>query len=403
VPCPGDATADFFAGLNKAMNILVTGARAPIAADIAKALSLAGHKAWLADSLRFPVGAASPFVHGRVHLPAPRENFQLFASALKTICADLAISVIIPTSEEVFWLAAAARTLPASVNLRTSSLDTLGQLHHKGSFGRLATRLGCGTAENVEITRHAELDRFKNPTAYVFKPVYSRFASRTLISPTPRQLRRLAPSASDPWLAQTRVHGRELCAYNVAEAGRLLLHVAYEPMFRLGAGASVYFSPVDHEGLRSLSARIIQETGFTGQISFDVMETKTGLVALESNPRGTSGVHLAVQQPAAFAAALLGCFPEWSPDFCAEPRMLALPLFLNHPGCIFRRDDRRRLAEAKDALRDARIPIHAQVRAVAEMSWCAARRKMSIPRASTADIEWNGETTGGGGAFQSAA
>jgi len=41
------------------MNILVTGARAPIAADIAKALAQSGHKVWMADNLRTPISASS--------------------------------------------------------------------------------------------------------------------------------------------------------------------------------------------------------------------------------------------------------------------------------------------------------------------------------------------------------
>lgn len=376
------------------MKILVTGARAPIAADIAQAFSIAGHQVWVADNLRFPVSAESPFVQGLVYLPAPRENFPAFVSTLLTICSDLAIDTLIPTSEEVFWIAAAAAALPPFVNVRTSPLSTLSQLHHKGSFAKLAARLGYGVAESHQITQRAEFARFENPMHYVLKPVYSRFASRTLIAPTKRQLDRLQPSPSDPWLVQTRVEGREWCVYNVADAGRLLLHVAYEPMFRIGVGASVYFSPTDDDRLRLLSAQIIRETHFTGQISFDVMETKSGLVALECNPRGTSGVHLAVQQPAALTAALLGHTPELSSAFRAAPRMLTLPLLLHRPGSIFRAQDRRRLRDAKDALHAAGIPLFAQARAVAEMGWCALRKGMTIPRASTVDIEWNGETIG---------
>ncbi|MEO6993845.1 MAG: hypothetical protein ABI273_09470 [Lacunisphaera sp.] len=377
------------------MNILVTGARAPIAADIAQALSVAGHKVWVADNLRFPVSAGSPHIQGLINLPAPRRDFSCFVSTLRTACSDLALDVIIPTSEEVFWLAAAASSLPPSVDVRTSPLSTLAQLHHKGLFAQLSSRLGFGAVENFEITHRSELDRFRDPAGYVFKPVYSRFASRTLLSPTIRQLRHLQPSETDPWLAQTRVTGRELCAYNVADAGRLLLHVAYEPMFRIGVGASVYFSPVENADLRKLSERFIEKTNFTGQISFDVIETKTGLVALECNPRGTSGVHLAVQQPAALAASLLGRRAEFKTGFRSAPRMLLLPLLLNHPGSLFRRGDRDRLRGAQDALRAAGISFFAQAKAVAEMSGCAIRLRSGISKASTADIEWNGESIRG--------
>lgn len=377
------------------MNILVTGARAPIAADIAKALALSGHKVWVGDSLRAPVSAASPFIQKLLHLPAPRGDFHRFVAALVAACSDLAIDAIIPTSEEVFWLAGAAPLLPPSVRVCTSPLPVLAQLHHKGSFARLAVCLGYGAPENHEIVQPSDLARLDDPTRFVLKPVYSRFATRTLIGPAATALAGLRPSPAQPWLAQTRVMGRELCAYNVAEAGRLLLHVAYEPMFRLGVGASMYFSPVASAALRAMSEQFIQATGFTGQISFDAMETATRLVALECNPRGTSGVHLAVQQPALLAAALLGQPTDGTVPLLASPRVLLLPLLLNHPGLVLRARDRRLLRAGQDALAAAGIPLWGQAKALGEMGWRALRTCMSIPLASTADIEWNGEPISG--------
>lgn len=373
------------------MNILVTGARAPIAADLAKSFSLSGHRVWMADSLRWPVGGASPHVQSSVQLPSPRTDFRAFAHALADACRRFAIDAIVPTSEEVFWLAGAMRFLPATVNVRTSPLPLLAQLHHKARFAQLATTLGYGAAKNFEITAPSDFSRLGDPARFVVKPVHSRFATRTLISPTTRDLARVQPSADTAWLAQTRVIGREWCTYNIADAGRLLLHAAYEPLIRFGPGASVYFSPVIHEGLRVMSERFIAATGFTGQISFDVIETETGLVAIECNPRGTSGVHLAAQQPAVLSAALLGELTKIAPPFAAEARMLVLPLLLNHPATLFRSCDRALLRRAKDAFAAAEIGGLSQARSLVEMMWRAARLGTGLSRASTADIEWNGE------------
>lgn len=377
------------------MNVLVTGARAPIAADIAKALTLSGYQVWVADSLRAPLAASSPFVRGLVRLPGPREDFRAFYKQLAAACVEFSIEAIVPTSEEIFWLAGARPFLPTSVNVRTSTLLLLAQLHHKGTFARLAVGLGYGAPENHEIDDRIQIAQLGDPARWVFKPVYSRFATQTLIAPTTRQVDRLRPSRENPWLAQTRVTGRELCAYNVAQSGRLVLHVAYEPMIRFGVGASVYFSPVISEPLREMSERFISATNFTGQISFDVMETASGLVALECNPRGTSGVHLAAQRPEILAAALLGQLKKPEPVFLPDPRLLLLPLLLNHPGTIFHSRGRGLLRAGKDALSAAGIPLAGQAKALAEMAWRAARTGVGISRASTADIEWNGETMHG--------
>jgi hypothetical protein len=376
------------------MNILVTGARAPIAADLAKALALSGHKVWVADSLNSPVGAGSPFIQRSLRLPPPRPDFSSFQAALLTTCAEFDIGAIIPTSEEVFWLAGAAPALPPSVNLRTSPLPVLARLHHKGTFAILSANLGYGVPATHKISHESDLAQLGDLHDWVLKPVYSRFGARTLISPGPRELRNFQPTPAQPWLAQTRLIGREYCSYNVAESGKLLLHVAYEPMGRIGVGASTYFSPVRNDALRLMSERIIAATAFTGQISFDAIETPQGLAALECNPRGTSGVHLAAQQPAALAAALLGQPAALDPEILPAPRMLFLPLLLGHPGWCLRADGRRRLRAARDALAAAGIPLGAQLRALAEMSGRALRTGVSIPTASTADIEWNGEPIG---------
>lgn len=373
------------------MNVLVTGARAPIAADIAKALAQAGHKVWVTDNLRAPISASSPCIQALIRLPSPRHAFRAFADQLAAVCTRLSIEAIIPTSEEVFWLARAVPLLPAGVTVRTSPLPVLAQLHHKGSFAELATRLGYGVRENFNLNDLADVAKLGDPTRFVLKPAYSRFATRVLINPTSRDIARLKPSPANPWLAQTRVSGRELCTYNVAHQGRLLLHVGYQPKFRVGIGASVYFSPVSSNLLRTMSARIIEATGFTGQISFDAIETDSGIVALECNPRGTSGVHLAVQQPAALANSLLGIDSVASPSFAAAPRMLLLPLLLNHPRLLFSTHGRRLLRDGKDAMTCSGISIFAQVKALAEMTWLATRLGVSIPLASTDDIEWNGE------------
>ena len=373
------------------MNILVTGARAPIAADLAQAFALSGHHVWVADNLRFPLAAASPHICGLIYLPPPRTNFPAFVRQLQDACATHAINAIVPTSEEVFWLAGAAPFLPPSVSVRTSPLPVLAELHNKGTFSDLASRLGHGAPENHLLSSPADLTRLPDPARFVFKPVYSRFATQTLIAPTARALSRVRPTPAQPWLAQTYLRGRELCAYNVANAGRLLLHVAYDPRFRYGAGASTYFLPVVHAGLRSLCADFIAATAFTGQISFDVIETADRLVAIECNPRGTSGVHLAAQQPAALVSALLGGLHDAAPPFVPQPRLLILPLLLNHPGAPFRSHQRTLLHAASDSLRCAGIPVFAQTAALAELAWHAARRGVGLSRASTADFEWNGE------------
>ncbi|WP_404420549.1 hypothetical protein [Nibricoccus sp. IMCC34717] len=298
---------------------------------------------------------------------------------------------MIPVSEEVFWLALAAPSLPKNVSVRTSALPVLEGLHHKAKFASMAGEIGYGAPENHLVSSPSELRCFADPQRWVFKPVYSRFASRLLVKPDKRALSRIRPTPTDPWLAQTFVPGVERCCYNVAENGRILFHVAYSPVERLGVGAGLYFEPYESGALFELSRRFIEATAFTGQISFDVIESGDQLVAIECNPRGTSGVHLGVQHSEQLSEALLGIVSASPKPICTSPRMLRIPLLLTNPWRLFTRSGLQRLSSANDALTEAGIGLGSQTMALAEMIFRAIRQRIPLREATTWDIEWNGE------------
>lgn len=373
------------------MNILVTGARAPIAADIARVLATEGHRVFTTDSLRYPVGRFAPGIAGYIQMPAPRPDFRAFAAAVYQCCVDNRIELVVPTSEEVFWLAQAP-AWPAGCRLLAPSAAVLEQMHNKGTFAQLANSLGIGAGPSHLLESRAEADQFlshHNPADFVFKPVFSRFASRVLVSPPADEVRSQLFESHNPWLAQPRAYGEEVCLYNVAHAGELLLHLAYRPRWRAGQGASIYFEPVEDASLRELSARVAQATAFTGQMSFDVIQTKSGPVAIECNPRGTSGAHLAAQCPQEFARALLGKHAQVAG---LAPRMLAIPLLMYHPRLLASREGRQGWNAARDAMREAGVPVYAQLAATGEMLFRSVGRGTDPLAAATADIEWNGSS-----------
>jgi hypothetical protein len=376
------------------MNILVTGARAPISADIVRVLAGLGHRVWTADSMLVPIGRFAQKSSGHIWLPAPRKDFAAFAAKLVDICERLNIDRIIPTSEEVFWLAG-VEGLPASCQGFFPSLDILGQLHNKHTFAELAQSIGYGADENHLFTSTAQLDAFarrEDLTRYVLKPVYSRFASEVMISPIPELIGHIQPTEQAPWLAQTRVQGEEVCLYNVAVDGELILHTAYRPALRAGKGASVYFEPEVDDELLELSADFVAATRFTGQISFDVIRARQGIVALECNPRGTSGVHLAAQNPRQFGLALLGETAAGTKFHW--PAMLGLPLLMYNPTVPFSRNGRIAWRRAEDAMKAAGVPLLGQALATMEVLARAVCSRQSILSTTTTDFEWNGEPMG---------
>lgn len=370
------------------MNILVTSARAPVSVDIARVLLQAGHQVFTADCLKYPVGRFVPGLAGYLQYAAPVLDFERFERDVVALCTTHGIERVVPTSEEVFWLARVSGW-PDGCQLLAPPLSSLLRLHHKGQFHHLATSLGYGAGPAFELATREDLAAFvagHDCQEYVLKPVFSRFASQTLLGPEPARVRQLEVMPGNPWLAQPRVFGRELCVYNVARDGKLLLHVAYSPVWRAGKGASVYFEPVQHSELRRLSAKVASESSFTGQLSLDVIETANGLVALECNPRATSGVHLAVQASDAFARALLGDEAEL-PELA--PRMLALPMVLFNGKALLTAKGRQNWAHARDVMCEASVGLVAQGLAMGEMLVRSVRAPGSLLSVTTSDIEWN--------------
>ena len=373
------------------MNILITGARAPISADLAKVLASAGHTVHTTDSLAFPVGRFSPYVTRYFQLPAPRPDFQRFREGVLRILERHKIDWIIPTSEEVFWLAQIAEL---GDRLFAPRFAALAQLHDKARFAELVSSLGYGAARNVRLSSSQDAKALLSaePSDYwVVKPVYSRFGTDVLFSPSPGEILKL--DFRRPWLAQTRVSGKEVCVYAVASSGNVCFATAYQPRYRVGRGASIYFEPIEDTRILPFAQAVAGALCLTGQISFDVMLTENGLIALECNPRGTSGIHLAAQRPALFAAALTGqCQSFVKPDLSLVPAVLGVPFFMYHGLNYFstkavRADFRR----SHEAMKSANLPFWAALLATAELLVMAALYRRSPIAQSTRDIEWNGE------------
>ena len=126
------------------------------------------------------------------------------------------------------------------------------------------------------------------------------------------------------------------------------------------------------------------------------MQTRDGrILPLECNPRATSGLHF-FTEGIAFSDAIFGQSAEVIPDVAA-PQTLPLALWFYGLPMMFNKGQRavfldalRRSGDVMQWPRD-RIGYAAQLRALAEFVGIAARRRISLERATTWGIEWNGE------------
>ena len=377
-------------------NILLTGGRSPAALELARAFHRAGHVVCMAESLRGHLSAPSRCIAHNFLVPPPRQQTAAFLDALSEIVRRQHIDRVIPVNEETFYVAMGRDRLPAFVE----PLKALRTLHSKWDFTFYAASLGLSVPDSILVqTRDDLLSAYARWRGLVLKPVYSRFASRTLILPTLNQaFSTLTFDPASPWVAQEFVHGAQVCTYSVVHRGRISAHAAYRSEFTAGQGATVAFQHVDHPAAFEWVRTFVEAAQFTGQISFDFIEDAQGAVtALECNPRTTSGVHLLASHPRFADSFFDPDLPLITPDGPNSSMLSTAMLVYAMPEALRKKKFKCWLdtfTHSRDVLFDMHDPLPAllQGRSILHYVNLARQHGISPLQASTFDIEWNGET-----------
>lgn len=273
------------------MNILITGARAPIAIDWGYRLKQTGNvKIMMADSLHWPLGRFSTVIDRYYTVSSPRHATSDYIAQITKIVQQENIQLIIPTCEEIFYLSRYQSQLPNSCHLFSSEFEILSLLHNKWQFSQLIADASMHVPETFYIDSKIQFDEWKRQYPlhdYIAKPVYSRFGSEVVFD-----LINQADSIRYPAVVQRNITGQVLCSYSIAVAGQVIAHTCYHPKYTAGVGAGMYFAPHHCQQITDFVIEIVQSLHFTGQIGFDFIEQEGVLYVIECNPRATSGLHL---------------------------------------------------------------------------------------------------------------
>jgi hypothetical protein len=391
--------------------VLITGGRAPAAIDLGRALRAAGAEVFVSDSLPFYIARGSRAFSGAFQHTSPRASLAGFISDLNGLITRHAITALIPTCEEVFWLARLRHHLPEGCALLADTFEALTSLHNKWTFQHMIEGCGARSPATTLLTSPKDLAPLQGQGhALVVKPVFSRFAAQTLIQPTDAAMRAVRPSPASPWVAQAFIQGQEICAFILASRGQILARAAYLPTYRVGQGASVFFTPTHHPALDAFLTAFAARHHLHGQLAFDIIQAPDGqLYPLECNPRSTSGLHLLCTPPLAphlGAAFLTATTSETAtPDTTATtapispdqtPQMISVAtLLLSGPAALRRSPATflRDWARAQDVMGRPGDPSPSwyQLYVTMRLLWAAWRQGVSTHQASSLDIEWNGE------------
>ncbi len=378
-------------------SVLILGARSPVALDHARRFAAQGWRVIVADSVPCCMTRWSRAVHAGETLPSARDGLRAYAKAMNGIITTHRIDLVLPTCEEVFYVARCRSQLPLDVRVLAAPFDTLAMLHSKWHFLDAARGCGIDVPDSALVSDIDEACAWAAGRPVVIKPEFSRFGVHVRRYPEGMPAS-VAPFASQQnWVVQNYCHGEELCSYSVVDHGRLLAHVTYRPMYRIRGSSGYVFQACKVPEIEDFVRAFARKTACTGQLSFDWMSSEPGhYTVLECNPRAVSGVHLFAHD-AALPAALMGEI-----DGCVRPdpdtlRMIGPVMLAAAVTPSLRTTSLRQwwldMLAARDVLgmKGDRRPLLGGLIDLASYAGLAVRKRCSMREASTRDTEWDGE------------
>ncbi|CUS10583.1 unnamed protein product [Tuber aestivum] len=283
------------------LNILLSNGRFPVSIDLARQLKLAGHNVYVVDPMHYHVCKFSNSVVKSYWVPAPHVDAEGYTEGVRRAVEDANIDLIIPMHEELFHLAEQTSDVSdengqiVRKRLFAPSFQTLVRLHNKWEFSLFLRRTGCDaprawlcrSMDDVRALPHREME-------LALKPVYGRAAKDVHhLKPDTPLPDRVDVGPENEYIAQEWITGNRYCSYSVLRDGRVFAFSVYPVVDTIDESSCVYFQSTEHAGIRAYVERIADALpGVNGQIAFDFIETDDRLVAIECNPRATSGIHL---------------------------------------------------------------------------------------------------------------
>lgn len=300
--------------------VLVTTSRMPFTLDLIRKLGKQGHEVHASDTFRTAPGSHSTYLAGRHLTASPRYATQAFLDDVADILDEHRIELLLPSFEEVFYIARNLERLRRDVEVFASPFDVLLRLHDKDRMRRLASELGIRVPETIVAESDGDLQAAtRHFGSYFARPVFSRGGVQLLTNAGPLAgaiaMGDCHPTPAQPWLVQPFVRGLDVCTCSIAHRGRIAAHGTYVHPREIEHAGGIVFESIEEPGTLEISQRIVEAVGYHGHVSFDFLKTDDGLVLIECNPRPTAG--LFAMSPQMYEQALFA--PPKAQVLVAEP------------------------------------------------------------------------------------
>ncbi|WP_141733111.1 hypothetical protein [Oligoflexus tunisiensis] len=378
-----------------AKRILLTSGRVPSALELARSLARAGCYVVVADSYPTFLCQGSRAVARSYVVPPPRLQPASYELAIIDIIQREKIDLLVPASEEVLYLATFADEIKKHCAFFFTDAELLLQCHHKQNFNDMAHAMGLPVPDSTPLVKDSRVVQKLVQDDYVLKRCYSRGGQRVIFAQAGTDPQSCDVPLDGSWLIQKRIAGETLCSFSVVQKGRVMKTQLYRPSVTLGS-IGVVFQSIRDERIEQWIETFVRTSAYHGFLSFDFQRTSTGeVLALECNPRITSGIHLF--HPDVLAQAILN--PERPlPQKAARTRaqiilgvMTALPDLWASPRLAWK--TLRECLRARDVIIDWSDPGLLLYQLKCYLYFFRTCRRGRFPLSSCAmdGIEWNEE------------
>lgn len=279
------------------MKILITSSRNPFALDMVRKLSEQGHTVYACDTFRAAAGSHSKYLAGHEVTASPRHQTAQFIADVERIVRQHGIDMVLPCFEEAFYLSTRHAELSEITTLYTGQFAQLARLHDKVSFQKMAQENGVRIPQTLVAHDDASLrDAIAQFPHYFARAAFSRGGVALLTNTGPLAgavaVEDCHPTEDQPWLVQEFVAGPMVCSYSTVHNGKVTAHCTYRAPKQWEHSTGISFLGVDSTQTLEVSQKFAASLQYTGQLSFDFVESDGELFLIECNPRSTDGVLL---------------------------------------------------------------------------------------------------------------
>lgn len=373
--------------------LLLTGARSPVALELARNLHRHGHQVVVVDSLEYPLARNSKSISRFYRIPSPRDNIANFKIRLISILKQEKVDYLIPTCEEVFYISSIQTDLETICPVLCSNFDFISRLHSKIEILSLCKDMNVALPHTQAIDK-SNLETIVSFDKKIVKKEFCRFGTDVILNPTRKSVEDLVINSDGRFLLQEKIIGKEYCTYAIAHNGVVFADAIYEPTHRVRVGAGIYFNPVANNAISTFVIEFCKKHNYTGQIGFDVMVSGESVYIIECNPRATSGVHLL--READLYKALTGKEPQTNKQSKKSGMISLAMLLIDLPLALLGRRFRQWKSDYSSAndvitFENDNSFVLFQFLSLMELIFISLKNNISIRKASTIDIEWDGE------------